>query len=141
MINALARLGGMVPGELTKSIQSFGITSVVNKLFSTHRSKSGFSPCNKAERLNANETPATGWLTSSTRFGTWWACMARCILSSVSTSGYHAIRVQAWHRGPTWLGTYRLRGLAILKEALLISAKTRKKKDRKFLRAIKALAK
>ena len=36
MINALARLGGMVPGELPKSIQAFGITSRVGKLFSTH---------------------------------------------------------------------------------------------------------
>lgn len=97
-------------------------------------------PFNKAERLNANETPATGWLTSSTRFGTWWARMARCILSSVSTPGYHALRVQTWHRGPTCLGAYRLRGLVILNEALLISAKNRKKKDGKFFRAIKAWA-
>jgi heat shock protein HtpX len=36
MINALARLGGMAPGELPKSIQAFGITSGVGKLFSTH---------------------------------------------------------------------------------------------------------
>ena len=36
MIQALARLGGMVPGELPKSIQAFGITSGVGKLFSTH---------------------------------------------------------------------------------------------------------
>jgi heat shock protein HtpX len=36
MINALARLGGMIPGELPKSIQAFGITSGVGKLFSTH---------------------------------------------------------------------------------------------------------
>ena len=36
MINALARLGGMVPGQLPKSIQAFGITSGVGKLFSTH---------------------------------------------------------------------------------------------------------
>ena len=36
MINALARLGGMVPGELPKSIQAFGITSGGGKLFSTH---------------------------------------------------------------------------------------------------------
>jgi heat shock protein HtpX len=36
MINALARLGGMVPGELPKSMQAFGITSGVGKLFSTH---------------------------------------------------------------------------------------------------------
>jgi heat shock protein HtpX len=36
MINALARLGGMVPGPLPKSIQAFGITSGVGKLFSTH---------------------------------------------------------------------------------------------------------
>lgn len=36
MINALARLGGMVPGELPKGIQAFGITSGVGKLFSTH---------------------------------------------------------------------------------------------------------
>ncbi|MDP3760154.1 MAG: protease HtpX [Ramlibacter sp.] len=36
MINALARLGGMVPGELPKSIQAFGITAGVGKLFSTH---------------------------------------------------------------------------------------------------------
>jgi len=36
MIGALRRLGGMVPGELPKSIQAFGITSGVGKLFSTH---------------------------------------------------------------------------------------------------------
>jgi heat shock protein HtpX len=36
MIHALARLGGMVPGELPKGLQSFGITSGVGKLFSTH---------------------------------------------------------------------------------------------------------
>jgi heat shock protein HtpX len=36
MINALARLGGMVPGALPKGLQSFGITSGVGKLFSTH---------------------------------------------------------------------------------------------------------
>ena len=36
MIHALARLGGMVPGELPKSIQAMGITSGVGKLFSTH---------------------------------------------------------------------------------------------------------
>jgi heat shock protein HtpX len=36
MVNALARLGGMVPGELPKSMQAFGITSGVGKLFSTH---------------------------------------------------------------------------------------------------------
>ncbi len=36
MINALARLGGMVPGELPKGLQSLGITSGVGKLFSTH---------------------------------------------------------------------------------------------------------
>lgn len=36
MIHALARLGGMVPGELPRSLQSMGITSGVGKLFSTH---------------------------------------------------------------------------------------------------------
>ena len=36
MINALARLGGMVPGELPKNMQTLGITSGVGKLFSTH---------------------------------------------------------------------------------------------------------
>jgi heat shock protein HtpX len=36
MIHALARLGGMVPGELPKNLQSMGITSGVGKLFSTH---------------------------------------------------------------------------------------------------------
>jgi heat shock protein HtpX len=36
MIHALARLGGMVPGALPKSLQSMGITSGVGKLFSTH---------------------------------------------------------------------------------------------------------
>jgi heat shock protein HtpX len=36
MIAALARLGGMVPGELPKGLQAFGITSGVGKLFSTH---------------------------------------------------------------------------------------------------------
>ena len=36
MINALARLGGMVPGDLPKGLQSMGITSGVGKLFSTH---------------------------------------------------------------------------------------------------------
>jgi heat shock protein HtpX len=36
MINALARLGGMVPGDLPKGLQTHGITSGVGKLFSTH---------------------------------------------------------------------------------------------------------
>lgn len=36
MIHALARLGGMVPGELPKGLQTMGITSGVGKLFSTH---------------------------------------------------------------------------------------------------------
>lgn len=36
MINALARLGGMVPGELPKSVQAMGITGHIGKLFSTH---------------------------------------------------------------------------------------------------------
>jgi heat shock protein HtpX len=36
MIHALARLGGMVPGELPKGLQTLGITSGVGKLFSTH---------------------------------------------------------------------------------------------------------
>ena len=36
MINALARLGGMVPGELPKGLASMGITSGVGKLFATH---------------------------------------------------------------------------------------------------------
>ncbi len=36
MINALARLGGMVPGELPKSVQSLGIGGSVGQWFSTH---------------------------------------------------------------------------------------------------------
>jgi heat shock protein HtpX len=36
MINALARLGGMVPGELPKTIQAMGITGGIGQLFSTH---------------------------------------------------------------------------------------------------------
>ena len=36
MINALARLGGMVPGELPKAVQSLGIAGGVGKWFSTH---------------------------------------------------------------------------------------------------------
>ncbi|MBA2964580.1 MULTISPECIES: protease HtpX [Ramlibacter] len=36
MVNALARLGGMVPGELPRSLQAMGITSGVGKLFSSH---------------------------------------------------------------------------------------------------------
>jgi heat shock protein HtpX len=36
MINALVRLGGMHPGELPKSVQAFGITGGIGKLFSTH---------------------------------------------------------------------------------------------------------
>ncbi|MGE0496397.1 MAG: protease HtpX [Ramlibacter sp.] len=36
MINALARLGGMAPGELPKSVQAMGITGSIGKLFSTH---------------------------------------------------------------------------------------------------------
>ena len=37
MVNALARLGGLVPGELPKSVQSLGINSTsIGKLFSTH---------------------------------------------------------------------------------------------------------
>ena len=36
MINALARLGGMHPGELPKSVAAFGITGGIGQLFSTH---------------------------------------------------------------------------------------------------------
>ncbi|XAH22861.1 protease HtpX [Xylophilus sp. GW821-FHT01B05] len=36
MINALARLGGMTPGELPKSVQAMGITGGIGKLFSSH---------------------------------------------------------------------------------------------------------
>ena len=36
MINALARLGGMVPGQLPQGLKAMGITSGVGKLFSTH---------------------------------------------------------------------------------------------------------
>ncbi|MBE7940663.1 MULTISPECIES: protease HtpX [Ramlibacter] len=36
MIHALARLGGMVPGELPRNMQTLGITSGVGKLFSSH---------------------------------------------------------------------------------------------------------
>jgi len=36
MINALARLGGMTPGELPKSMAAMGITGGLGKLFSTH---------------------------------------------------------------------------------------------------------
>ncbi|MFN3736053.1 protease HtpX [Hydrogenophaga sp.] len=36
MINALARLGGLTPGELPKTMQAMGITGGLGKLFSTH---------------------------------------------------------------------------------------------------------
>jgi heat shock protein HtpX len=36
MINALARLGGMPPGELPKSVAAFGIAGGVGQLFATH---------------------------------------------------------------------------------------------------------
>jgi heat shock protein HtpX len=36
MINALARLGGLEPGELPKGMQAMGITGGLGKLFSTH---------------------------------------------------------------------------------------------------------
>lgn len=36
MINALARLGGLSPGELPKTMQALGITGGLGKLFSTH---------------------------------------------------------------------------------------------------------
>ncbi len=36
MVNALARLGGMVPGALPQGLQAMGITAGVGKLFSSH---------------------------------------------------------------------------------------------------------
>ncbi|MFI5447062.1 protease HtpX [Polaromonas sp. UC242_47] len=36
MINALARLGGMVPGELPKAVAAMGITGNIGKWFATH---------------------------------------------------------------------------------------------------------
>ena len=36
MMNALARLGGMQPGQLPKTVQALGITGGVGKLFATH---------------------------------------------------------------------------------------------------------
>jgi heat shock protein HtpX len=35
-MNALARLGGMQPGELPKTVQAMGITGGIGQLFSTH---------------------------------------------------------------------------------------------------------
>jgi len=36
MMNALARLGGMQPGELPQAVQTLGITGSIGKLFATH---------------------------------------------------------------------------------------------------------
>jgi heat shock protein HtpX len=36
MMNALARLGGMQPGELPKAVEAMGITGGMGKLFATH---------------------------------------------------------------------------------------------------------
>ncbi len=36
MINALARLGGLTPGQLPKTMQALGITGSLGKLFATH---------------------------------------------------------------------------------------------------------
>jgi heat shock protein HtpX len=36
MVNALARLGGMTPGELPKSVAAMGIAGGIGQLFSTH---------------------------------------------------------------------------------------------------------
>ena len=36
MMNALARLGGMQPGELPKTVQAMGITGGIGQLFATH---------------------------------------------------------------------------------------------------------
>jgi heat shock protein HtpX len=36
MINALARLGGMTPGELPKTVAAMGIAGGMGQLFSTH---------------------------------------------------------------------------------------------------------
>jgi heat shock protein HtpX len=36
MINALARLGGLQPGELPKSVAAMGISGGIGKMFSTH---------------------------------------------------------------------------------------------------------
>ena len=36
MMNALARLGGMQPGELPKAVEAMGITGGIGKLFATH---------------------------------------------------------------------------------------------------------
>jgi heat shock protein HtpX len=36
MINALARLGGLTPGELPKTMQALGIAGGLGKWFSSH---------------------------------------------------------------------------------------------------------
>lgn len=36
MMNALARLGGLTPGELPKAVEAMGITGSIGKLFATH---------------------------------------------------------------------------------------------------------
>jgi heat shock protein HtpX len=36
MVNALARLGGMTPGELPKTVSAMGITGGIGQWFSTH---------------------------------------------------------------------------------------------------------
>ena len=51
MINALARLGGLTPGELPKTMQAMGITGGLGKLFSTPpRWKTALQPGKSSDR-------------------------------------------------------------------------------------------
>ncbi|RYF30372.1 MAG: protease HtpX [Comamonadaceae bacterium] len=65
MINALARLGGMEPGQLPKAVEAMGITGSMGKLFATHppiEERIAALRFDKAQFLRAHEATA-GFLT------------------------------------------------------------------------------
>jgi hypothetical protein len=63
MINALARLGGMTPGELPKSMAAMGIAGGIGKLFSDPPADRGAhrrAASRRADHVTPPEKPPSG---------------------------------------------------------------------------------
>ncbi len=123
MINALARLGGMHPGDMPKSLQAMGIAGGIGKLFSSHPPIEERVAALQKARALIPSLPRLHKPLSTTDRG-FLHCRGMSFLpGSNMTIDFHcspracAARCQPWRWPRHWAGTDRLRGGAGLSSA------------------------